>query len=325
MNLTKAFSLFTGSSKAPIASGNRPTVIFSKRIALWDLKADPTEVDRTILLLGSRGHGKSALGNVITGVHNDEVLIPVFTEAPMFVVRETEQVQECIVDSDDGMRYRVVDTVGMDSPLGFYRGKMMELAKACGYLQDGISQILFVTSGETSSAQLDAFHFVQNVLFQVDVSRHITIVRTRTPFFQDPAQCKRDVEALQCQNKQVWSMYDCINKVIHVNNPGHVGAPDPYWRQQREQSRLHLLAHLGTCTGLYKPDSVEVIEERIDEYIATTTPGFSQQSITAPQPPEQKRYVFIGPSIPDKHTKVPEKAVTRYGALPFTGPRARES
>src|SRR6266487_659965 len=149
---------------------------------------------KNILLIGRTGSGKSTLANVLINKNNN--FEEVFKESAGSV-SETKnvQVQEFTVDlTRDGsekVRYLVIDTAGFgDTQLTTKEvlQLLQELVKHIG--NDGINQIFLVSNGRFTKEEIDIYRLLESVLFDQEVAKYTTVVRTRFPEFENESECK---------------------------------------------------------------------------------------------------------------------------------------
>src|SRR3954464_11052224 len=97
------------------------------------------ESKKTILLIGRTGNGKSAIANVLTESNS-------FAEGE-FAVSKTKKMQ-VVEFVEAGVRYRVVDTIGIGDTKMTVDKVLRKLALMGYSVKDGLNQIFFVTDGK---------------------------------------------------------------------------------------------------------------------------------------------------------------------------------
>jgi energy-coupling factor transporter ATP-binding protein EcfA2 len=221
---------------------------------------------KNILLIGRTGNGKSTLANVISGTKKFRESADSVSETRRIEVAEFEE--NITQDGSEKIRYRVIDTVGIGDTRLTPRAVLGTIQEAEEYLEKGLSQILFITNGRFTEEERIAYKLLRSVIFDNEVSRYTTILRTNFPEFEDENACERDRRALRNENGE---LLDIINsaKIIYVDNPpintGNTRR-NAVNEETREVSREILLTLLGTCRGNYRPENLAEMNERIRNY-----------------------------------------------------------
>jgi len=193
---------------------------------------------KNILLIGRAGSGKSTLIDVLK----------------------------------DNKGYQIIDTVGIGNTKLTEEEIVHEIAKTCHKFKSGLTQILFVIGGRITLEEIEIYNIIKERLFDDDITKNTTIVRTKFPYFQDSEECDKDREDLKKQkNKNISNLINSCNKVIYVDNPS---IDTDYFDEEeiavykkiREVSRNELLKHLATYQSIYKPNNLELINRVLEKY-----------------------------------------------------------
>ncbi|CAG8640810.1 3820_t:CDS:1 [Ambispora leptoticha] len=223
---------------------------------------------RNIILFGRTGNGKSTLANVLTKSPN------FFTESAGSV-SETREIQikefeeEINSNGEEAIKYRVIDTVGIGDTRLTEQGVLYKIAEACHYIKDGLNQILFITNGRFTKEEIDTFGLLKSVVFDADVSKYTTIVRTNFPEFEDELKCQQDQQQLRAENPAIFKILSAT-RIIYVDNPPLKGRTASINQEIRKDSRKRLLVHLATCQGTYRPQNLDAMNDRIGNYMTET-------------------------------------------------------
>ncbi|CAG8584188.1 14682_t:CDS:1 [Cetraspora pellucida] len=151
---------------------------------------------RNVLIIGRTGSGKSTLANVL--LNKNENFEEVFKEDERSEsVTRHVQVEEIEIK---GIKYRIIDTVGIGDT-GTVKGDdaKLEAIKTTYAIKDGLSQIFFVVAGRDSvdEREPNLYNLLKDNIFDENISKHITIVRTKFDYFTNEEKCKSDVEGLK--------------------------------------------------------------------------------------------------------------------------------
>ncbi|CAG8496490.1 9256_t:CDS:1 [Diversispora eburnea] len=211
------------------------------------LNKDLSQFQRSIILIGITGSGKSALANVITGTNN-------FKESE-YCVSETKEGKLEKFTADDGIKYHIIDTIGIkDTELSTEETlkKLKETARQSNY---NLNQVLLVFGGRFTKTETKVFNLIKEKLFKdnEDITKYITLVRTRFIHFQNESKCKNDIDRLKTQiGKEI--VESCgEGKIIHLDNPPiNISGDDSEMvetqinlnKKIRELSRKKILEHL---------------------------------------------------------------------------------
>jgi energy-coupling factor transporter ATP-binding protein EcfA2 len=225
---------------------------------------------KNILLIGRTGNGKSTLANVITGTDKFKESSGTVSETRNIEIEEFED--NITRDGSEKVRYRVIDTIGIGDTQLTPREVLRRIQEGSKYIENGLSQILFVTNGRFTEEERNAYNLLRSIIFDNEVVKYTTIIRTNFPEFENENVCERDREAIKKENKENFDITNSV-KIVYVDNPpintGNVRR-DSINIETREVSRERLLTLLVTFQGIYNPANLSDMNERINNYKTET-------------------------------------------------------
>jgi hypothetical protein len=225
-----------------------------------------------IILIGRTGGGKSTLGNVL--VNKNGEFEPVFKESGRSVSK-TRTIKEELVEIDikrDGsekVEYRIIDTIGVGDTKLTPQGVLMRLAEIADRVKkEGLNQILFVTQGRFTKDEIEAYDLLSSIIFDKDVLKYTTVVRTNFPEFYDKDECEEDRRELREENAELAHILGSVN-IVYVDNPPMKGLSSAVKvaKETREESRKRMFTYLATKTGNYRPINIDELDERVRDYM----------------------------------------------------------
>src|SRR3954451_17018525 len=140
---------------------------------------------KAILLIGRSGRGKSTLANVVTDTDK-------FKESSGSV-SETKKVQfEKFADEE----YAIIDTPGIGDTRMSDNEVLDIIAEAVYLAKDGISQVFFVINGRFDKYEMATYDLLRTILFDENITKHTTIVRTKFGEFENPDKYQEDIKVM---------------------------------------------------------------------------------------------------------------------------------
>lgn len=212
------------------------------------LNKDLLQFQRSIIIIGRTGSGKSTLANVL--LNNDN--LEIFKEKNEGTSGKKE-VQVKAFTAENKVKYRIIDVIGFNDTKLSPEEVINKIKESVCEGDCNLNQVLFVFNGRLERDDIDAFNNSKNILadniFDENITKYITIVRTGFPGFRNKEKCKKDLEDLIKESKENAEMIkSCNRKLIHVDNPplneNFSENEIAENKKRREASRKRLLVHL---------------------------------------------------------------------------------
>ncbi|CAG8549314.1 7133_t:CDS:1 [Scutellospora calospora] len=223
--------------------------------------------ERTILLVGRTGNGRSTIANVISNTSK-------FKESD-YGISESEggQIGHFRLKGEE-MIYHIVDTIGIGNNRFTEKETLKRLTNAVIGVQNGLNQIFFVISGKFTREDVEAFTLLRMIFFGEDIGKYTTIVQTKFPYFQDPEKRRKNKEIMMNQNEDVGTILRSCRRLIHVNN---LTEKEDFRLRARNDCRAFLRNYICNCKDIYKPSNLGEMNERIENYLAERNKGNDKQ------------------------------------------------
>ncbi|XP_065197726.1 uncharacterized protein LOC135829250 [Sycon ciliatum] len=229
---------------------------------------DGKTIDRTIVLMGRTGKGKSTLANVIAGRYKGDL----FPESSSPTSKTEGLPTKTVLVPYAGRDYavKIIDTIGFHDNRHTEEQVLLELAHLAHKCSGGINQIIFVTDGRFTQEERTASDCVIDVIFQPQVAPFCTLVRTRTP----GGELREDVISAKTQAYKetlvaLHSSLRRINTFLMVSNPDD-GDDHSYRvrRSTRKRVMEHIILHYQ---AVYVPPRFAAVKDKIDGHIQQQT------------------------------------------------------
>ncbi|KAF0420614.1 GTPase imap family member 7-like [Gigaspora margarita] len=242
--ITKKLEPFGGDHKK-YKKDKLKKILQKKLVENYELD-DQLEI-KNLLIVGRTGNGKSTLANVLSGTNE-------FKESEKSV-SETKYFQDEYF-THKGNVYRVVDTIGVGDTKLSKNDILLRIAEAVYTMKEGISQIFFVVGRRFTKEETETFELLKKAIFESNIIKHTTIIRTNFTNFRNPDKCKIDRQELIEENKFLAEIINSCNGIIHIDAPSiEVDCERrlQFNKEDRDTSRIKLLDHLENIHESYKP------------------------------------------------------------------------
>nr|CAG8500368.1 9543_t:CDS:1 [Entrophospora candida] len=225
--------------------------------------------ERTILLVGRTGSGRSSLANVVSNTNN-------FKESEYGVSESSgAQIGHFRLKGED-MIYHIIDTIGIGDNRFTEAETLSRLANAVNGVQAGLNQIFFVVSGKFMEEDVKAFTLLRTIFFGEGIGKYTTIVQTKFSSFRDPEKRRKNKEVIMSQSEDAAAILRSCRRLIHVNN---LTEQEDSRQRARNDSRAFLRNYLSAnCQNVYQPSNLGEMNERIRNYLAGRAGGDRYQS-----------------------------------------------
>src|SRR5262249_15042744 len=127
--------------------------------------------------------------------------------------------------------------------------------------------------GRFTKEEIEAYDLLSSIIFDRDVLKYTTVVRTNFNRFKKEEACADDRAKLRMENADLSHILNKVN-IIYVNNPSILGLDEEedaalieINKKTRQESRKRLLTYLATCKeGNYRPSNIDTLDERVENY-----------------------------------------------------------
>eukprot|EP00117_Sycon_ciliatum_P045889 scpid81977/ scgid32937/ len=231
-----------------------------------DYKVCPADrtPDRTILIIGKTGNGKSTLANVIAGRYKGDL----FPESPDPNSETQGRPTHTFLVDYGGKEYavKVIDTVGFEDTRQTKEQVLLSLAELAYDCSDGIHQLLIVTKDRFTKEEQDAINKTLTVIFQPDVANFTTIVRTNTPIGELADQVVNEKTAEYLRGViAIDGRVGVIKNCLMVRNPD----PEEDYGGWRKKTRDRLVERIVLqYRSKYSPPRFREIADRVKDEMA---------------------------------------------------------
>jgi energy-coupling factor transporter ATP-binding protein EcfA2 len=211
-------------------------------------------MEKTILLIGSTGKGKSTLANVLTNTNNfkesqksvsgtreiqseefefnyadlekeklDKLQAKIISEQNNLDEEDRRFFQKILqeyLNNKEKIRYCVIDTVGLGDTKLKREEVLDKIAEAVYLARQGVGQIFFVIDEKFNPQEMSNYDLLKNIIFDDQVIAYTTIIRTRFADFKNKDKRQADIELMIEQGDKLAQIINsCQKRVVYVDNP----------------------------------------------------------------------------------------------------------
>src|SRR6185437_2425423 len=162
---------------------------------------------RNILLISSSGNGKSALANVLTQSEEFKENSQPISETKSIKSKEFEH---------NGIKYKVIDTVGLDDTQLKDKEVLQELNKVASELNGEINQIFFLIKNKLNKKEIESYKLLGEVLFDKDIYSYTTLIKTSFPEFENEEECQETTKILKAETQEIKELVENCNGIIYI-------------------------------------------------------------------------------------------------------------
>ncbi|XP_065198107.1 GTPase IMAP family member 4-like [Sycon ciliatum] len=239
--------------------------------------------DRTIVVMGKTGNGKSAVANVLAGKYSGGLFPESSSPASQTRGLPTHTVLVSYAGKDHAIK--IVDTIGYGDTSLSEKDVLHALAKVAQTCTGGINQILFVTRGRFTQEDKTTMDAMMNIIFQPDVANFSTIVRTATPAKElDEAVVAAKTAEYRQEMIRLHPNLAQIGTFLMISNPDDGDERSMQMRRRSRKTLLdHVILHYMQC---YATRSYTSAVARVNKHLDAQT---AQQEKQKRQEAERKR------------------------------------
>lgn len=225
--------------------------------------------ERNILLIGRTGNGKSTLANVLT---NSNAFVE--SDKSVSVTKDTQIGKFNLSIGDNNViTYKVIDTVGFGDTQMDQKEVMLKIAELSQHIKEGLNQVFFVVGKRFTKEEIEVFNIMREVLFGLEVTKYITLVRTSFSSFENEDACQEDIRRIHEEKPALSEIIkSCSRRIIYVNNPpiniDQRKSMIIAAQESREISREKIINHLILHTNNYHSPNIDKLNERINSYMS---------------------------------------------------------
>ncbi|CAG8581264.1 7733_t:CDS:2 [Dentiscutata erythropus] len=212
---------------------------------------------RKILLIGRTGSGKSTLANVLV------------KKVEQFAVSSSSgsltKSAQSVFFEENGVKYQVIDTIGLCDTMMTKERAMSELAETCRMLEGGLYRILLVTGDRFTEEEKDMYYTMKETIFDHKFTHYTTIIRTKFPCFLNEEDCKKEEENLDKTNPGFSKIIKECKDIVFVDNPPLIGLSKSIEanKEVRKYSRKKIIESFASNCEKYYPPTLKEVSEKL--------------------------------------------------------------